>query len=105
MISKDIIKQLAAEELEDANAKHEPRFHSPHEAYAVLLEEFEELKAEVEYMEFILKNMWQAIKRDNNHVGLCEVLKKTTIQAIQEGIQVIAMCDKAMDAGKKIEAQ
>lgn len=98
MIGKDIIEQLAAEELVDANIKHEPKFNSPHEAYAVILEEFEEMKYEMKVCESYLGSIWDDIKTDDNAStkSFLEYLKKRAVMAVQEGIQVIAMCDKAL---------
>ena len=98
MISKDIIEQLAAEELVDANTKHDPKFNSPHEAYAVIKEELEEMQLEVELIGDRLNMMWDCVKNDNDTMTErnLEYMKAYAVKAVQEGIQVIAMCDKAL---------
>lgn len=96
MVDRKIIEELAAEELVDANAKHDPKFHSPHEAYAVTLEEFEETKNEVDYMEFVLTKIWQHTKDDANADEFYRMLKNSAINAARDAIQVVAMCDKAL---------
>ena len=98
MIDRKIIEELAAEELVDANTKHEPKFNSPHEAYAVLLEELEELKDDVKMIDERMLMLWSCVKTDNaipaeNNLNY---IKAFAIRAVQEGIQVIAMCDKAL---------
>ena len=98
MISKDIIESLAAEELVDANTKHEPRFNSPHEAYAVIKEELEEMQFEVNLCEGHFAEMWKSVKTDEDTYTKLQLkaLKKRAIFAAQEAIQVVAMCDKAL---------
>jgi hypothetical protein len=98
MVNKDIIEQLAAEELVDANTKHEAKFNSPHEAYAVLLEEVEELKDEVELIDERLHMLWNCVKTDNETPAKSNLgyIKAYAVRAVQEGLQVVAMCDKAL---------
>lgn len=98
MISREIIEELAAEELVDANAKHEPKFNSMHEAYAVLKEELEEMQEEVKRCDAFLDLVWRCVKADDDF-GVerkLKDMKSFAVFAVQEGIQVIAMCDKAM---------
>ena len=98
MINKDIIEQLAAEELMDANTKNEPKFNSTHQAYAVLKEEVEEMQFEVGMVDDRLSMLWQCVKTDNDIAfeKNLKYIKAHATKAIQEGIQVIAMCDKAL---------
>lgn len=98
MIDRNIIEELAAEELVDANAKHEPKFNSPHEAYAVIKEELEEMQEDVERCDKLLGLMWRCVKEDNDYSARIklEYMKSFAVFAVQEGIQVIAMCDKAL---------
>ena len=96
MISKDIIEQLAAEELVDANTRHEPKFNSLHEAYAVILEEVEEMKSEMNDLEFDLKAMWHLVMVDSSCKDSLLSIRRDAIHAIQEGLQVLAMADKAL---------
>ena len=98
MIDKEKILALAAEELADANTKHPPKFRSMHEAYAVIKEELEELKEDVDLFERYFESMWHDVRDDCNEAAGCELEKmyKYAVNAVQEGIQVIAMCDKAL---------
>ena len=45
------IEELVNQELAEANKQH-PLFHSWHEAYAVVLEEIDELQAELKRIEY-----------------------------------------------------
>ena len=98
MISKETIEQLAAEELADANTKHEPKFNSPHEAYAVIKEELEELEEDTRMCGLNLDKLWQCVRNDADEGASVYLkhMKVHAIHAVQEGIQVIAMCDKAL---------
>ena len=101
MIDRKIIEELAAEELVDANTKHDPTFHSAHEAYAVLKEEVEELIEEVKEVEYNLNVMWNKVKEDRSNKEVLTMMKYYAISAVQEAIQVIAMCDKALNCTEK----
>ena len=98
MISRNIIEELAAEELVDANTKHEPNFNSPHEAYAVLKEELEEAEHEMRQCMERLGMMWLCVKNDDvvQTEKNLEYIKAYATSLVQEGIQVVAMCDKAL---------
>lgn len=99
MIDKEKIQALAAEELADANTKHPPTFNSMHEAYAVLKEELEEAAEELEMCRERLDMLWLCVKNDdslltNKNLGY---IKAYAVRAVQEFVQVVAMCDKALN--------
>lgn len=94
-VKKDIIA-LIPKELESAN-KIFPLFQSPHEGYAVLLEEMEELKDSRIDAEVNLDNLWENIKLNGDMQSMFVTLnciKLNAIEAACEAIQVAAMCDK-----------
>jgi hypothetical protein len=93
MTDKKDIEKLVEEELVRANEKY-PLFHSPHEAYAVLLEEFEELKNEVDGMSIPLHGAWECVKMDVEMTHHIKALYNITAYAVCEAIQVMAMCKK-----------
>lgn len=101
MIDKRIIEELAIEELVDANTKHPPTFNSMHEAYAVIKEEVEEMQEDMKYIESNLELLWRSVKADDDGTHSLMRMKKLAITAVQEGIQVIAMCDKALRCTEK----
>lgn len=96
MIDKKLIEDMIQQELKEANKEH-PMFHSEHEAYAVIKEEIEEASFEFISLENYLGNLWHKVVIDEtNNKRIYEEMKKASIRAIQESIQVAAMCDKAI---------
>lgn len=101
-----MIEKLINEELQSANKKF-PLFSSWHEAYAVILEEVEEAQREMEMLaDAKLPRFWNRVK--NKHVspasyaGDMGEIRGYAVRAIEELIQVAAMCDKAaMSLGKE----
>ena len=89
------IPALVAEELEAANMQH-VAFHSPHEGYAVLLEEVEETHAELIDMELAMRDIWGAIKIDNEADcrNYARIVEHKAIRLAAEAIQVAAMARK-----------
>lgn len=93
----DCIKALVSFELYRASKIHEPRFSSYHEAYAVILEEYEEMTAEVEKLECHMDGLWDSIKEDADETthSWLEIMEKRATLVAAEAIQVAAMCRKA----------
>lgn len=97
MTDNKIIHNLIEEELAEANKEH-PLFHSPHEAYAVILEELEETKEELAACEKRLDEIWNRIRKDCGTENLLYQMRSYAIFTIQEAIQLGAMCQKALDS-------
>lgn len=60
-VSEKEVQALFDKELQKANKKN-PQFHSAHEGYAVLLEEVEEAKEELDGLDFYTGCIWDAVK-------------------------------------------
>lgn len=93
---KEQIKIAAKNEKNAAIAQH-GKFHSPHEAWAVLKEEVEEMcqaanQGVFQSLQFML---WQDVKHDKpvNQAKLDEIYEKAFACAC-ECVQVMAMCLK-----------
>ena len=75
---------------------HGPRHNSPHEAYAVMLEEYEE---HIGYMRNMvgpdLEELWEHVKHDKPIKQTAEALRDCTLWAAAELIQFAAMAHKA----------
>jgi len=90
------IEALVKEERESASRSYGDKFHSLHEAYAVILEEVEEAEEQREALRNVLHCLWAAIKanRTDNADKTCESIKSFSMHAAAEWIQVAAMAEK-----------
>ncbi len=93
MTDRKIIEELVDAELEAAN-KDYPLFHSPHEAYGVLLEEVEELAEAVEVINNHMVRMWDMIRQDDSVAHEKEMIHYWATEAACEAIQICAMAKK-----------
>lgn len=104
-----MIEKLINEELQSANKKF-PLFSSWHEAYAVILEEVEEAQEEADVMcALYLDRLWRDIRaKASSEADRFEdigILRGHAVRAIEELIQVAAMCDKAVMSLGEEEAE
>ena len=97
MTDNKIIHTLIEEELAEANKIH-PLFQSPHEAYAVILEELEEAEEELQWIRRQLGQMWSLIRQDCGTEEILHQIKGHAVFAAQEIIQLAAMADKTLDS-------
>lgn len=101
-----MIEKLINDELQNANKKF-PLFSSWHEAYAVILEEVEEADEQTSVMcTLYLDRLWQDIRAkastEADRFVDIGIVRGHAVRAIEELIQVAAMCDKAvMSLGKE----
>ncbi len=94
---EELVPMLVQHELEKANAKF-PQFASDMEGWAVLKEEIEEAKEELDNVICCHDNMWNRIRR-NDHPSrpinvIIDGMKYCSIRLIEEAIQVAAMAAK-----------
>ena len=87
------IIKLIEKELEEANEKH-PLFQSPHEAWAVLKEEVEELADDTTELKARIKAMWSDVRSDRDIEPQSRLMYNAAINAACEAIQTAAMCKK-----------
>lgn len=95
-VSNEEVQALFDKELAKAN-EHNPQFHSAHEAYAVLFEEVEEVKKEMDDLDSYTGCIWDSVKNGGGLRTNLEWTKKYASSLIKEAIQVGAMCDKFLD--------
>lgn len=95
------VEKLVEKELESANQKF-PMFRSDHEGAAVIFEEIEECKQEMENLEIQFEALWSRVKSDNKmSVIISGRLKLMAINLACEAIQVAAMSQKFIDSQKE----
>lgn len=75
-----------------------PTINSPHEGYAVILEEVDKLKDKIKSIELQLKFIWADIKWNNrrSQPDLNE-FKQKAIQVASEAVKIAAMAQKLLD--------
>lgn len=94
------VERLVRKELKSANEKF-GMFHSQHEGYAIILEEFEEAHDDLIDLELEIKRLWNYVKCDISDEELYRNLVATKIKAVSlavEAIQVAAMAQKFVDS-------
>ena len=98
------VEKLANDELKRANKEH-PLFHSLHEGYAVLLEEFDEAETSYLHERNEKSIVWEKIKDDLkcDAVEHTRTMKRHFKEAAAEMIQCIAMCQKIIESEKSHE--
>lgn len=102
-VSEDVEK-LVEKELESANERF-PQFHSPHEGWAVLREEYDELEEEVHQLDGEINcYLWGSVKR-NTTADNVEAVKQRAIAAACEAVQVAAMAQKYLDMLERMEKE
>ena len=94
---KKAVSQLVLDEYGLASEQYGKQHHTPHEAYAVMLEELEEAQDEERILEDKLDEFWRGAKSDSE---LCcqknaKAIKERAINSACEMIQVAAMAHKA----------
>lgn len=103
------VEALVQDELAIASVKFGERHHSPHEAYAVMLEELEEAKNEISWIDSFIKGYWAMAKANiiddtRTTIECVGNMKKHAIDAACELIQFAAMCEKTLK-GYETEAR
>ncbi len=94
---REEIKKLIAQEKQRANEIHGD-FNSPHEGYAVLLEEYEEAADELRKLECHIADLWRSVKHDEIiSLSNFSYLERIANNFILEAIQVAAMVEKYKD--------
>lgn len=94
---KEAVKGLVRKEYERAAERFGESFNSPHEAYAVILEEAQEAGLELMDLKYAIDLFWESVKKDDTEFQK-EALKdieKYALNAACECIQIAAMAYKA----------
>ena len=95
------VRELVAVELAAANERF-PQFHSAHEGYAVIQEEVDELKEDMDRINCRIASLRARVRFNNSCEELLSRIYDDAINAACEAIQVAAMCKKFLEMeGKK----
>ena len=92
------VLQLTEKELAAANEKF-PLFNGKHEAYGVILEEFEEAQEEMQNLECMVGDYWKGTKENHSQEETrkeLEAIYNTAVNLAVEAIQTAAMARKAI---------
>lgn len=92
------VKQLVEAEYGRSSARYGLTHNSDHEAFAVLLEEFQEAEDEVRFCGSAIERLWKRIKDDSHNDLKMEslaLIKTKALLGACELIQVAAMAKKA----------
>ena len=98
---KKAVEQLVQQEYSLASEQHGAKFHSPHEAYAVIKEEIEEAYTELSEVCRLLEDVYWHCVKDNDIEPIEAICNSINIHAqnlAAESIQVAAMAHKALQS-------
>lgn len=90
------IRALVDKELAAAN-KQFPQFHSAHEGYAVIQEEVDELKEDMDRINGRIPSLRARVRFNNSCEEIVSRIFDDAINAACEAIQVAAMCKKFLE--------
>lgn len=94
--TENLVNGLIQAEYQNACTQFGEKYHSLHEAYAVLLEEVEEVEKEMSFLKRWLENIWESIKSENKYYQneCIEQLEICNTNTIKELAQVGAVLMK-----------
>lgn len=90
------VRVLVGKELAAAN-KQFPQFHSAHEGYAVIQEEVDELKEDMDRINGRIPSLRARVRFNNSCEELVSRIYDDAVNAACEAIQVAAMCKKFLE--------
>lgn len=90
------VRVLVGKELAAAN-KQFPQFHSAHEGYAVIQEEVDELKEDMDRITCRITSLRVRVRFNSSCEELLSRIYDNAINAACEAIQVAAMCKKFLE--------
>ena len=94
----DAVTAAVQAELQRAKADHGETYHSPHEAFGVLVEEWDEAIEEITAASSRMQEMPRLLRTPDEALRMAfRVMIDHAMYAAAELIQVAAVCEKAME--------
>lgn len=90
------VRVLVGKELAAANERF-PQFHSAHEGYAVIQEEVDELKEDMDRINCRITSLRARVRFNSSCEEIVLRIYEDAINAACEAIQVAAMCKKFLE--------
>ena len=90
------VRILVDKELASANERF-PQFHSQHEGYAVIQEEVDELKEDMDRINGRITSLRARVRFNNSCEEIVSRIYEDAVNAACEAIQVAAMCKKFLE--------
>ena len=90
------VRELVEVELTSANERF-PQFHSAHEGYAVIQEEVDELKEDMDRITCRITSLRARVRFNNSCEELVSRIYDDAVNAACEAIQLAAMCKKFLE--------
>ena len=97
------VRELVKIELSAANERF-PQFHSAHEGYAVIQEEVDELKEDMDRINCRIASLRARVRFNNSCEELASRIFDDAVNAACEAIQVAAMCKKFLEMERQKNA-
>ena len=97
------IRALVDKELAAANERF-PQFHSQHEGYAVIQEEVDELKEDMDRINCRITSLRVRVRFNSSYEEIVSRIYDDAVNAACEAIQVAAMCRKFLEMEAKENA-
>lgn len=91
------VEQCSENERRRAACEHGYFLSSPHEAYALLKEEHEEIESALASLSSALNECWEAIKRDEPESKLLDRIHTRALLVACEAVQCAGVAQKALD--------
>lgn len=87
--TENLVEQLIQVEYKNACKIWGDKYHSLHEGYAILYEEVEEAKFEIDRIDALLRTIWQEVKKSQFQIYMKDDLSKLN-QVIYSSIKELA---------------
>lgn len=95
------IYDIEEREYDRANSEN-PMFHSKHEGFCILLEEFCEFVDDADILSEAVRDLWEGVYKDNRTEATAKQIEMIAIEAACEAVQVAAMARKYVESNNMV---